>query len=194
MLLANLYANADDAVTYAGRPPRPATDAGLYGLGPGYRLYPTADGWLLLAVTTDDEWRRAAGVLGLASLPADGDALVTAITDALASATADEWQGRFVAAGLAGVRADGTSPGRCWAHDEQVLANGFTPVCTHTRFGPHRRWGPIVRIGDGPPTALAGVLSGVQTDAILAELGRSTEEIAALRAAGVVASEPIAWA
>ncbi|MFT3853402.1 MAG: CoA transferase [Ilumatobacteraceae bacterium] len=188
MLLANLYANADDAVVYAGRPPRPQADESSFGTGPGYRLYPTADGWLFLALTTDDEWRRGAAILGI-DLPTEAEAIAAA----LAGAPADEWQARFVAAGLAGVRADGASPGNCWAHDEQVLANGFTPETTHARFGTHRRWGPVVRVGGGPPALGPGVLSGEQTDAILAELGRTPDEVAALRAARVVTSEPIAW-
>ena len=74
-----------------------------------------------------------------------------------------------------------------------MLANGFTPECTHTRFGTHRRWGPVVRIDGGPPALGPGVLSGEQTDEILVELGRSADEIAVLRAAHVVASEPVAW-
>jgi hypothetical protein len=37
------------------------------------------------------------------------------------------------------------------------------------------------------------VLAGQHTDAILAELGRDTDEIEALRAGRVVASEPVEW-
>jgi crotonobetainyl-CoA:carnitine CoA-transferase CaiB-like acyl-CoA transferase len=187
MLLANLYANADDAVAYAGRPPRPTPDPELYGLGAGYRLYPTADGWLFLAATTDDEWRRCAEVLGTTATDEQ------AIAAALATAPAADWERRLVGAGVAGVCADAASPGRCWAHDEQVLVNGFTPECTHTRFGVHRRWGPVVLVDGGPPSLPPGVLSGEQTDALLAGIGRSPTDIAALRAAHVVDSEPVAW-
>jgi crotonobetainyl-CoA:carnitine CoA-transferase CaiB-like acyl-CoA transferase len=38
-----------------------------------------------------------------------------------------------------------------------------------------------------------GALAGEHTDALLAELGHTSDEIAALRAAGVVDSEPAAW-
>ena len=151
----------------------------MHGLGAGYRLYPTADGWLFLALTTDDEWRRGTAVLGTTATDE------TSIAAALATASAAEWQCRFVEAGLAVVCADAASPGMCWAHDEQVLTNGFTPETTHTRFGVHRRWGPVVLVDGGPSSYPPGILSGEQTDAILAELGRSTDEIAAMRAVRV---------
>ena len=61
MLAANMYANADDAVAYAGKPPLVASDDELMGTGAGYRLYRAAEGWLFLAVGTDDEWRRGGG-------------------------------------------------------------------------------------------------------------------------------------
>ncbi len=205
MLAANLYANADDALDYAGKPARPTPDPGLFGLAAGYRLYRTAAGWLFLAATTDDEWRRAAEVLGVdivgdarfaddaARADHDGE-LAAIIGGRLGTADAAEWERRFVAAGVAGVQADAASPGVFFAHDEQVLANGFTPDCTHLRFGTHRRWGPIVLVDGGPPAPGPGVLAGEQTTEILTGLGRSPDEVEALRTARVVASEPVAWA
>jgi crotonobetainyl-CoA:carnitine CoA-transferase CaiB-like acyl-CoA transferase len=204
MLAANLYANADDALTYPGKQPARAADAELHGLDAGYRLYPTADGWLFLAATTDAEWRRSAEVLGIdiaadarftdGAARAEHDAaLVDLVTERLATASADEWERRFVAVGIAGVRADAASPGVFWSNDEQVLANDFTPVCTHARFGTHRRWGPVVLVDGGPPTPGPGVVAGAQTAEILARLGHSPDEVDALRVARVVASEPVAW-
>lgn len=201
MMAANLYANADDALEYEGKPPRPTCDADLHGLGAGYRLYRCADGWLFLALTSDDEWRRCAEILGLswiiddprfATAPARAAhdaALQEVLSGALGERSAAEWEQRFVRAGLGGVRADTATPGNCFAHDPQVLANGFTPECTHTRFGRHRRWGPLVRVNRGLETYKAGVLAGEHTDEILVELGYQQREIAALRAEGVVTSE-----
>ena len=182
MMAANVYANADDAAEYAGKPSRPATDADLLGLGPRYRLYPTADGWLFLAAPGDAEWTAATTVLGTDD---PGPRLL--------ERRAAEWEALFVAAGVAGIRADAASPGNAFAHDEQVLANDFTPLTSHTRFGEYRRWGPVVLVDGGPP-AVGGVLAGEQTDEILAAIGRTPEQITALRSAGVVASEPVAWA
>jgi crotonobetainyl-CoA:carnitine CoA-transferase CaiB-like acyl-CoA transferase len=206
MLAANLYANADDAVEYEGKVPRPAADAELVGLDPGYRLYRAAAGWLFLALTSDEEWQRAWAVLErpdlaqdqrftTAAARADHHAdLAVELAKVIAERPADEWETAFVAARLAGVRADGRNPGPFFAHDEQMLANDFAPVCTHPRFGVHRRWGAIVRVNGGLPDYQPGVLAGQHTDEILTALGRNADEIAQLRADRVVASEPVEWA
>jgi crotonobetainyl-CoA:carnitine CoA-transferase CaiB-like acyl-CoA transferase len=201
MMAANLYANADDALEYEGKLPRSTCDPDLHGLSAGYRLYRCADGWLFLALTKDEEWLRCAEIVGLnwliddprfASAPAraaNDDALQEILCGALRERSAAEWEQRFVSAGVAGVRADVATPGNCFAHDQQVLANGFTPECSHTRFGKHRRWGPLVRVNGGLGAYKAGVLAGEQTDQILVELGYRKEEVASLRAEGVVTSE-----
>jgi crotonobetainyl-CoA:carnitine CoA-transferase CaiB-like acyl-CoA transferase len=204
MLTANLYANADDALEYEGKPARPSTDAELTGLGAGYRLYRTADGWLFLAAATDDEWRRCAGVLDAAHLVDDPrfataagrtahDAELTAVLAGLLAAhSAQEWEQRFTAAGVAGVQADASTPGPFFAHHEQSLAIDLAPECTHVRFGTHRRWGPIVRVNGGG-TYGPGVLAGEHTDGVLRGLGLDDEAIATLHATRVVATEPVAW-
>ena len=198
MLAANLYANADDAVEYVGKPARPAPDDELMGLRAGYRLYRARDSWLFLAVDTDEEWRRCLQALDLEPLDLDrrqteqDSEFAKMLADVLSQQSADEWEQRLVPARVAGVRADASTPGPCFAHHEQVLANEMSPECTHTRFGPHRRWGPIVRVNGGAPLG-PGVLAGEQTDRVLAELGHSTDEIAALRATRVVGSEPEVW-
>lgn len=205
MLAANMYANADDALDYRGKPPRPRCDPDLHGLSAGYRLYRSADGWLFLAVTSDAEWQRCADVLGRPGLVGDArfataaaragndEALAAAVSEALAARPALEWEEAFARAGVAGVRADAATPGRFFARDEQALANDFSPECTHARFGPHRRWGPVVRVNGGLPSYGPGVVAGQQTDEILAELGYSLDGIGALRSSGVVGSEPTSW-
>jgi crotonobetainyl-CoA:carnitine CoA-transferase CaiB-like acyl-CoA transferase len=205
MLTANMYANADDAVEYTDRPARPLPDDQLTGLRAGYRLYRTLEGWLFLAVDTDDEWRRCWAALGVADLAGDArfatgasraahdGELGATLAELLGTRPAAAWEDRLVAAGVAGVCADASTPGPFFAHHDQVLANDLAPECTHTRFGTHRRWGPIVRVNRGGPFG-PGVLAGEHTDEILTALGRSADEITALRAARVVASEPVVWA
>jgi crotonobetainyl-CoA:carnitine CoA-transferase CaiB-like acyl-CoA transferase len=160
---------------------------------------------LFLAVDGDAEWQRAFTALERRDL-ADDDRFATAeeraahdgdlvaeLADTLGKRTAAEWEERFVTAAVAGVRADLASPGVFFSRDPQVLANDFTPLCTHTRFGLHRRWGPIVRVNGGPDDLGPGVLAGEQTDELLAALGHDAAAIATLRATRVVASEPVAW-
>jgi crotonobetainyl-CoA:carnitine CoA-transferase CaiB-like acyl-CoA transferase len=205
MLAANMYANADDALAYAGKPARPECDDELLGLSAGYRLYRTADGWIFLALSTDDEWRRCWNVIGRADLAGDprfatadaraanDDAAAAELAATLARRSAAEWEGSFLAAGVAGVRADGATPGPFFAHDPQMLANDFAPECHHPRFGPHRRWGAVVRVNGGLDHYGPGVLAGEHTDELLTALGHTDGEIANLRSARVVASEPVAW-
>jgi crotonobetainyl-CoA:carnitine CoA-transferase CaiB-like acyl-CoA transferase len=195
MLLANGYANADDALTYAGKAPRPLPDDGLHGLCATYRLYRARTGWVFVAVGSAAQWHRACVVLeraDLASWPAVDDASLTAeLSSVLATRDAAEWERAFAAAGVAVVRADASTPGVFFARHPQMLANGFAPVTSHTRFGEHRRWGPIVTVNGGLDAYRPGVLAGEHTDAVLAELGYDAERIAELRATGVVASEPV---
>ena len=205
MLAANMYANADDALEYVGKRPRPIADDELHGTAAGYRLYRAADGWLFLAADSPADWQRALAVLERNDLADDtrfttvegreahDGELIAELTDTFGKRTAAEWEERFVAAGVAGVHADLATPGRFFAHDPQVLANDFTPLCTHTRFGPHRRWGPIVRVNGGPDELGPGVLAGEQTDELLAALGHDAAAIATLRATRIVNSEAVAW-
>jgi crotonobetainyl-CoA:carnitine CoA-transferase CaiB-like acyl-CoA transferase len=128
-----------------------------------------------------------------AARTANDPALAIELADALGRRPASEWEGRFVAARVAGMRADAATPGPFFAHDPQMLANDFAPLCTHARFGTHRRWGPVVTVNGGLDAYGSGVLAGQHTDEILGALGHSAEEIAALRADRVVGSEPVAW-
>ena len=89
------------------------------------------------------------------------------------------------------VQADAAGSGDFFAHDEHVLANDFSPIADHKRLGPVRRWGPLTTMAGGRDDYGPGVLAGQDTKAILAEVGRSPEEIERLRSEGVVWSEPI---
>ena len=205
MIAANMYANADDALAYDGKPVRTPCDDEHLGFGAGYRLYRAADGWVFLAVASDAEWRRCWEAIERPDLADDlrfattvtrrtnDAALAAEMAGVLGRRPAHVWEERFIAASVAGMRADATTPGPFFAHDAQVLANDFAPLCTHTRFGTHRRWGAVVNVNGGLDDYGAGVLAGEQTDEILTTLGRSADEIASLRANRVVASEPVAW-
>ncbi len=60
LLLASMASIRED-----GSPlPRPELDAMQLSLGPLYRLYETADGWICLAAVTEDQWHRLARALG----------------------------------------------------------------------------------------------------------------------------------
>lgn len=187
MLLANGFANIDDALAYEGKAPRPLPDADMFGLGAGYRLYRAAEGWVFLALTTDAERARFGAAVGRPDVAVDADELGALF----ATRPAAEWEAVCTAARVACVRADGSTPGPFFAKHPQMLVNGFSPETTHARWGTHRRWGSIVTVNGGNDRLGPGVLAGEHTDRLLAELGRSADDVARLRAAKVVASEPV---
>lgn len=205
MQTANAWANGDDFLRYDTKPDRPTPDDELHGLGATYRLYPTADGWVFLAAQGDQAFERfcrAAGHEDIARAPrfatsasrADhDDELVGVLTEVFATRSADDWQ-KLADHGIGCVRADGIESGVRWSDDPWIRAMGFAPETEHGRFGAVRRWGPLstvgVRAADDPSRYRTAPLAGQQTDALLAELGRSPEDIEQLRANGVVNSEP----
>jgi len=185
MLTANAHANADAFLSYAGMPPRPSLDVDLLGFGECDRLYRCREGWVALTVTTDAEWERFSAIVG-------GPERNAAALEALfATRTATEWEAMLAAAGVACVRADEFTPGQFAAHHEQMRVNGFVPLTHHARFGDMRRWGPIVQVDGGAESYGPGVLGGANTDALLIELGWSADDVATMRANGLVSSEPV---
>ena len=194
MLTANAYANSDDFLQYEGKPPRRQVDGELYGTAPWYRLYEASEGWVFFAALTDDEWsvfcREAAPQLAEARGQDEG-ALASALGEVFAQAPAEEWERRLTAVGVGCVQADSGNCGEFFSKDEHVLANDFSPVANHRRMGDVRRWGPLTKMAGGRDDYGPGVLAGQETDEILAEVGRSVQEIERLRSEGVVWSEPV---
>jgi crotonobetainyl-CoA:carnitine CoA-transferase CaiB-like acyl-CoA transferase len=202
MLAANAYANADDFLSYPSKPPRPPVDSDLHGLRAGYRLYRARDGWVFLALVTDAEWSAFCAATHRPDLTENArfttaeareknDAALTKVLAALfRERSADAWEALLTPIDVGCVRADAARPGEFFARDEHVLENGFAPRARHARLGELRRWGPLVVCDGGHEAYGPGALAGEHTDALLAELGRSREEIARLRGEGVVGSEP----
>jgi crotonobetainyl-CoA:carnitine CoA-transferase CaiB-like acyl-CoA transferase len=203
MMLANLYANFDDAVRYAGKPERPRVDAGLHGLHALYRLYPCAQGWIFLAAASNAEFNTLCQATGLAAVAQDGrfrdagarrenDAALAARLSALfRTASADDWETRLTPMGIGCVRADGGVAGEFWLNDVHVRANGYTTACQHARHGEYLRHSPLLGFSESPLYCGAGVLAGQHTDALLRELGYDEATIARLRTDKVVWSEPL---
>jgi len=201
MLAANVYANHDDAIDYAGKPPRRAVDAEVLGLGALYRLYEAAEGWVFLAAEEPGAFDRLCAAAGRDDLAHDprfaGPAARSEHDAALASELvalfrardADAWERALIAAGVGCVRADADTPGSFWLRDPHARANGLAVETVHPRYGPYVRHGPIVHLGRTPPRCGPGTLAGQHTDAVLASAGYDAAAIADLRARGVVWAE-----
>jgi crotonobetainyl-CoA:carnitine CoA-transferase CaiB-like acyl-CoA transferase len=209
MLCANGYANADDFLSYAGKPERPSIDGWLFGTGPLRRLYRASDGWVCLSVPDDGRadaaWTALCETAGRPEIAGDPrfhnatsreahrQELAELLTELFATRGADEWERRLIAAGVGCVRADSyPNVGQFYLRDEQMSANGFATVARHTALGEYQRWGPMVTFSATPGRYGTGVLAGEQSDAILAELGYDRAAIAALRERGAVWSDPAA--
>ena len=203
MLGANAYANADAALSYAGQHPRPLIDHQLFGVSPLQRLYTAAgDSWIFLSAESDGAWQQLTRVLGREDLGSDArfttsasraehaDALASELVTAFKTRHADEWERLSLEMGVSCVRADDyQSAGRFFLKSPQIEANGFAPHAHHRVMGDYQRWGPMVTFAETPGRYGPGVVAGEHTDSILQELGFSSEDVARLRADGVVWSD-----
>ena len=201
MFGANAWANADDFISYEGKPPRPTLDANLYGLNATWRLYPAAEGWVFLGLAVQREWERfcdLAGRLDLAADPrfatpdaraANDDALAEALAAHFTQRPAAEWEALLATEGLGCVRADAAPVHEFIAKDEHVAANGLRVSVRNTNYGEYERYGPLTAFSANKLELGGFPLAGEQGDRILAELGYDSAAINALRARGIVWSE-----
>ena len=199
MLTSNSYVASDDFIRYEGKPPRREPDRLLRGLGALQRLYRTADGFISLTCTTQQEWERLCEAIDRPALAVDPrfaahegrathDAqLMAALGLAFKERGADEWESILTSQGVGGVRAEERSAGRFFLTDPAVKENVFIVETNHPTIGRFMRHGPPAHFSltpsrAGPPHAL-----GEDGPYILSELGFSPAEIEAMRADRLVA-------
>ncbi|HLW46243.1 MAG TPA: CoA transferase [bacterium] len=177
-----------------GRQPAPS-GSGHPNLVP-YQAFQDADGrWFLVAVGTDEQWRRFCRALDLpyaadpryatnAGRVAHRDELIPDLTRRFAAAPAASWLERLEPAGVP------VGPVRGLAEvfqDPQVQALGLDAAVSHPAYGRLRTVGTPVAFSATPASLrLAPPLLGQHTDEVLAELGYSAGEIERLRGAGTV--------
>jgi crotonobetainyl-CoA:carnitine CoA-transferase CaiB-like acyl-CoA transferase len=159
-----------------------------------YGMYRAADAYFNLAVGTDALWRRFCDALGLEHLRDDErfatnparlrnrEELDALLAPVFAGMTVAELERRLEAAGVpcgavADLAAVFASP--------QVAALGSVRELEHPTAGRIKVVGPPYRLSATPPVVrLPPPTLGQHTDAILAELGYSAVEIAAMRESG----------
>ena len=201
MFGANAWANADDFIAYEGKPPRPTLDRDLYGLGPTWRLYEAAEGWVFLGLAVQPEWERFCELAGRPDLAADprfatpdartanAATLAESLAGLFAGRPADEWEALLATEGLGCVRADAAPVHEFIARDEHVAANGLRVPAYSANFGEYERYGPLTAFSENKLELRGFPLAGEQADAILAELGYDPTAVEALRSRGIVWSE-----
>ncbi len=198
MFGANAYANADDFLSYPGKPPRAMPDEELLGLSATYRLYCCADQhWVFLALTGAGERARFCAALarvGLQgpdeqALAGDSEPLLPTLTTLFSSKSAAFWEELFVAHDVACLQADATQPNDYWLDHPQAKANHFTGVTSHPAWGEYRRHGPMVTFDGVSTTYPAPPLAGQHNAEVLSELGYDTEAISSLLEQNVIWNE-----
>jgi crotonobetainyl-CoA:carnitine CoA-transferase CaiB-like acyl-CoA transferase len=187
--MAHVVRRPDGTVVGSGR-----LDPMQYGFGPLERLYQTADGWICLAAIEPVQADALRGVLGLRGRRgrADGGPDPDALADLLAARFAAHHTAVVLAAlEEAGVPA--VEPAAHNAHaflaDPENRRTGRVAECPHPTKGNVRELAVLVRVSPSlvPPHRLAPGL-GAQTDAVLAAVGSTPDQIAALAARGAILS------
>ncbi len=195
LLRAACFVQSDSVVEYDGRPPRPANDPGQYGPDAFYRLYQCADAWLMVAARTHAQREGLAHLLGVTPAAAVLDRiggtpstaeleLAAAIAARFAGEPAHTWLERLRAAGVPATRVV-EDYDKSFADDPLLTNAGLVARYNHPQFGRVRQPAGLVRFGAPPQHAPhPAPLIGQHSRAILAELGYSPAQIAALIESG----------
>jgi formyl-CoA transferase len=161
-----------------------------------FRNWQTADGLVASAPLSgplQDKFHAATGLPhprreGWRVGSAEWDRLVERAEALFRTETSDTWLVRLRAAGVP--CAPYNTPVDVF-DDPQIRANDFLVELDHPRLGRYRMPAPPLRMSRTPTRAQGpSPLLGVDTDAILDEVGLAPEVLARLRAAGVVGGPP----
>ena len=183
--------------SYAGRPPLTRVDDEFRGLGPLYRLYRAADGWVFLAAPAEREWPALAAALAVygslsdsrfatpAGRAANAGALAEALAAIFATRGKDEWEAELTAADV-GCVAVAQENAEWRMQDDEFYQAGYAVDAVSPIFDAHRRPAPLNRFSRSATKADSGCRLGQHTDALLREIGYDDARIAQLREQDIV--------
>jgi crotonobetainyl-CoA:carnitine CoA-transferase CaiB-like acyl-CoA transferase len=182
---------------YRDRPRLSRVDDEFRGLGPLYRLYRAADGWVFLAAPAEGEWPDLAAALAgygricderfatAASRAANAEALAEALAEIFATRPKDDWEAELTARDV-GCVAVAQENAEWRMQDDEFYRAGYAVDAVSPIFDSHRRPAPLIRFSRSATKADAGCRLGQHTDPLLRELGYDDERIADLRKRDVV--------
>jgi crotonobetainyl-CoA:carnitine CoA-transferase CaiB-like acyl-CoA transferase len=183
---------------YRGRPLLSRVDDEFRGLGPLYRMYRAADGWVFLAAPGEHEWTDLAAALKAhVALEADqrfasareragnDAALADVLGSVFATGRKAEWETELTAAGIGCVAVAEHSPALTLMSDEWFAA-GYSATAMSPIFDEHRRVAPATGFSRSATKADGGCMLGQHTDAVLREIGYDEAQIADLRQRQVI--------
>ncbi len=161
-----------------------------------YDTYEAADGALILAVGTDAQFRACCAVLDLHDLAddarfrtnadrvANSAALRARLAERISSRPRAYWIPRLTEAGVPAGAVRGINEA---LHDPQLAHRGMIQHVAHARLGSIPQLGLPIKLSSTPGgIRRAPPTLGQHTEDVLAELGRSRDDIAALRSAGAI--------
>jgi crotonobetainyl-CoA:carnitine CoA-transferase CaiB-like acyl-CoA transferase len=188
MLSTLAHALSEDMVEYENRAPLATPDKDLYGMGPRFRLYETAEGWVFLAAPEESDWAALAGEMDLDdSLRADDAALAAALETRFRQRAAADWESTLTKVDVACAEVvKGPVEEVIWFSGGMGEALGIVTDQTHAVIGDYQRLRPMVRFSRCTGVAGPAPALGEHTDAVLRELGYDDSGIDALRRDNVV--------
>jgi len=183
--------------SYGKRPRLSRVDDEFRGLGPLYRLYRAADGWVFLAAPADQEWPVL--VAALAGYPqldderfatlegrAAHEGVLAATFEAIfATRPKGEWEEELTAADV-GCVAVAQENAEWRMQDDEFYRAGYAVDAVSPIFDAHRRPAPLNRFSRSATKADSGCRLGQHTDALLREIGYDDARIARLREQDIV--------
>ncbi|MBV9661986.1 MAG: CoA transferase [Acidimicrobiales bacterium] len=175
----------------------PSLDREQTGLGPLYRLYQTADGWICVAAIKPDHWPALCRALDLDDLVSDprfadrparhrnAGQLAARLSERFATRSGAEWAAILDQAGVPAELASADFI-ESWYDEPSLVSRGWVTKYTHALWGRTEQLGRLWHF-EATPSRLAGppVIHGQHSEEILFELGYSSEEVARLSESGV---------
>lgn len=197
MLASATHVLIGENAGYQKRPAGAMVDSEFRGLGPLYRLYRAADGWIFLAAPDPEEWPVLVEALGAGSGLADvrfateegrtehADALADVLETLFSGDGKEAWEDRLTACDI-GCVAVAQENAEWRMQTDEFYEAGYAVDAVSPIFDEYRRPAPLSRFSRSSSRAEGGCTVGQHTDAILAELGFDVDEIHDLRAQRVV--------